>query len=910
MIAKVKQAIGRKGKMPCTLIVVDEIQQYIGEDVARSKAVQDLQETLCSRLGTSVMFVGTGQNALSGTPQLQRLQGRFPVKVELEDVDAERVTREVVLKKKPSAEATIKRVLDGASGEIERHLAKTKLLFNARDRGLLIQDYGILPVRRRFWEKVLRAVDTTGTGAQLRSQLWIVLEATKRTAELPVGNVIGGAFLFEHVLSGVLKSGVLVQEIADTIARQGQPRDDSDNEGELRHQLCSLIFLIGQLSRQGPSDIGVRADDETLADLLVTDLTRSSVDLRKRVPEVLKELVEAGAIMPVETEYRMQTREGAEWTRAFQRAKDALLGDTGKLGSYRADLLKAKCGEALKKVKLSHGASKVARKIEPHFGVEAPESDGVSVPVWIRDGWEVEEKTVVNDARTAGDSAAVVYCFIPRNKAEELKQAIATLQATKDTLQARGISNEAEAIEARKAMQTREEQAQQTLQGLLDEILDATQVYLAGGDPSEGTTLAEKVQKAAEDCLIRLFPLFHLADKPAKDWDKVGTQARGGSHEALEAVGYKGEPKEHPVCKAVLAYVSGDKTGTEIRKQFGGPRYGWPQDAIDAALFLLHLTGALHAFSGAEPIAKKKLDAKSIAAAKFRGEDTVISTVQKIAIRGVYQKAGLAVPPDGHELDGVSKLLAELNSLAQAAGGDAPRPKRDDTSYLSDIGNRVGNGQLMALYEQQDRLARDIADWQGRRDRIAQRLPRWNQVKTLLDHAKDLPVAQEVRPEVEAIEQHRGLLNDPDPVPALVARLSDALRAALTAAHDACQVAYDAGHSFLDASSTWQKLTPDQKRDILTQHAARVVPEIEVGTTEQILGTLHKIGLSELGAIGHALPTRFNNALEEAAKLLEPKAQTVKLAKTTIKSDDNLVSWLTDTEQRIREKLKSGPVIL
>src|SRR5436190_2170769 len=57
MVAKIKQAVGKKGKLPCTLIVLDEVQQYIGDDVNRSKGVQDLQEQCCSRLGAGLMFV-------------------------------------------------------------------------------------------------------------------------------------------------------------------------------------------------------------------------------------------------------------------------------------------------------------------------------------------------------------------------------------------------------------------------------------------------------------------------------------------------------------------------------------------------------------------------------------------------------------------------------------------------------------------------------------------------------------------------------------------------------------------------------------------------------------------------------------------------------------------------------------
>ena len=68
--------------------------------------------------------------------------------------------------------------------------------------------------------------------------------------------------------------------------------------------------------------------------------------------------------------------------------------------------------------------------------------------------------------------------------------------------------------------------------------------------------------------------------------------------------------------------------------------------------------------------------------------------------------------------------------------------------------------------------------------------------------------------------------------------------------------------------------------------------------------------LSELRAIGDALPTRFSNALAAAAKLLEPKAQHLKLSGGTIRDEADLKSWLEDAEGQIRAKLKDGPVIL
>jgi hypothetical protein len=902
MIVKIKQAVGKKDKLPCTIIILDEVQQYIADDINRSKAVQDLQEQCCSRLGSNVMFVATGQNALSGMPLLQRLQGRFPVTVELQDTDVEQVTREVVLKKKPTAEAGLKKLLDDHSGEIERQLASTKIAFSSRDRSLLVQDYPILPVRRRFWERVLRAVDKAGTGAQLRTQLWIVYDAVKNTAESPLGTVVNGAFLYEHIKTRVIQSGILLQEIAETIARQKQ-----EDDGDLRYQLCSLIFLIGQLPHQGPADAGVRADADTLADLLVSDLTKSSAELRKKVPALLEMLVVSGAIMQIENEYRMQTREGSEWNQMFLESRNKLLGDPGKLAGERSQLLRSQCGEVLKKFKLLHGHSKESRKIDLHFGDTAPSTDGAAIPVWVRDGWEVELNTVLTDGRTAGDTAAIVYGYIPKKMAEELKQAIAGYYAATTTLQSKGTPSGDEGIHARRAMETRQEQSERSRDTLITEILNEMQVYLAGGDNVAGTLLNQKFQDAATLCLDRLYPLFHQAD--SADWHKVIERAKKGDGDALAAVGHKGDPENHAVSKAILDYVGSGKKGTEVRKQFGGAKYGWPQDAIDAALIVLFNAGALQARIGAEPVAKGKLDQKNITAAEFRCETITLSKVQLIAIRGVYKAIGLNSQP-GQESLHAPDFLNRLTRLAADAGGDAPLPKCPDTSHVIDIANRVGNEQLKAIYDSKDQLTKQIADWQRDRELIEQRSSRWSQLVSLLKFAADLPVAAEVQPEVTVIEQQRKLLANPDPVPGMVEKLTSALRTALNEAHAKFSVDYDARLATLTESPTWTQITQPQRHEILGVNGIRVMPTIAVSTTEEVLDTLRHTKLSELRAMSDALPTRFQNAAAAAAKLLEPKAQHVHLPGGTIKNDDDLKSWLTEAEECIRSKLKDGPVII
>jgi hypothetical protein len=317
----------------------------------------------------------------------------------------------------------------------------------------------------------------------------------------------------------------------------------------------------------------------------------------------------------------------------------------------------------------------------------------------------------------------------------------------------------------------------------------------------------------------------------------------------------------------------------------------------------------LQAKSGAEPIPKGKLDQKNIPAAEFRVETITLSKVQLIAIRGVFKAIGLNTGP-GQEALHVPEFLSRMNRLAEEAGGDAPLPKCPDTSHLTDIANRVGNDQLNVIHETRDRLTKEIADWQKRRGSIRKREPHWKQLTALLAQSADLPVAAEVQAEVKAILDHRRLLDDPDPVPGLVSKLTEALRKALNEAHAACTNAHDRGMEGLEANGTWHKLTPEQRYEILSKNSVRQIPTIAVGTTEDILATLEKTKVSELEAIRDALPTRFSSAVAAAAKLVQPQAQSVRLPSATINTEDELKTWLSLAEEQIREKLKDGPVIV
>ena len=212
--------------------------------------------------------------------------------------------------------------------------------------------------------------------------------------------------------------------------------------------------------------------------------------------------------------------------------------------------------------------------------------------------------------------------------------------------------------------------------------------------------LNDKVQDAATSCLDRLFPQFHQADSP--DWHKVIERAKKGDGDALAAVGHKGDPDTHPVCKAILDFVGSGKKGTEVRKQFGGPPYGWPQDAIDAALIVLFNAGhAPGPRAAPSPSPRASSTRRTSPPTEFRVETITLTKVQLIGLRSLFKKIGLNTQPNQESVH-APKFLDRLTKLAEEAGGDAPLPKRPDTNHLADLANRVGNDQFKAIYDHKD----------------------------------------------------------------------------------------------------------------------------------------------------------------------------------------------------------------
>jgi hypothetical protein len=319
-------------------------------------------------------------------------------------------------------------------------LRGTKLEHVTDDEACVTSDYPLLPVRRRFWERVLRTIDTTGTVSQLRSQLRVVHEAVLATADAPLGHVVSGDFLYDQIAANLVSTAQLPKEVFENVQRFAA----GDEHAQLKGKLLKLVYLINKLPADAAMDIGLKATEGALADLLVTDLSAGSSDLRKRLPALLDELQNKDRLVMAiaggsGTEYRLQTRESSAWYDEFRAQEAELKAAPQRVEQKRADLLKSRFADVLKKVRVAQGKDNVERRLAPTY-------DDVSAQ-------RPRQKPLPLDSRRVADRRKIRHCRVPWRKAQttprsspflpaqhktELTNAIVALEAARTTLQKKG----------------------------------------------------------------------------------------------------------------------------------------------------------------------------------------------------------------------------------------------------------------------------------------------------------------------------------------------------------------------------------------------------------------------------------------------------------------------------------------
>lgn len=121
---------------------------------------------------------------------------------------------------------------------------------------------------------------------------------------------------------------------------------------------------------------------------------------------------------------------------------------------------------------------------------------------------------------------------------------------------------------------------------------------------------------------------------------------------------------------------------------------------------------------------------------------------------------------------------------------------------------------------------------------------------------------------------------------------------------------YDLRMKELQENIYFNKLTPEQKHSILFKHQILAKPEIKPLDATALLNQLQKAGLYAWDTKIAALPGQFQSALDEAIVISAPKAKTYSLPRTTINSQADIDTYITELKTELEELLKDSSSII
>ena len=885
-------------KIPCTILVLDEVQQFIGQDSSRTIDIQNLAQDLCAEFDGKFLLVATGQNALTDTPQLLPLTHRFSVSVLLSDTDVETVTRKTVLAKKASAVAPLGKLMENRLGEISRNLSGSDFSYSTAERDLLSADYPMLPSTRKFWKRILQIIDTAGMDGQLRSQLRIVNEGVNLVADKELGSIVPADFVFWQKQGQMSQSPVLLNETNNLIELQ----KTKGPHGLLESRILAVVFLLDLLPDNVPGN-KIKADDNTIADLLLDNLNQASDSFREEVKAAIQRLVTQQHLMPIEQEYRLQTKVGGEWQQEFKKHEAKLTNSGGdQIQRELRERIMAFFKERTKAINILHGTAKLRRDFEVWDQLTTRPNTESRLHVWVREGWSDGEALLLNEIRSEGAAVPLAYVYVAKQRDPDIRREIVRYLAADLTLKSKAHNLSPESEQARRSMETQRGLAQRALQELIETACKEAAVYLAGGKKIDSGDVLPDIREALGSLADRQFPEFK-AKGDFVGWGTALTKAIGNAPDALEKVGWKGEVKDHPVAIEILRFMgNGTHTGKAIRQYFMKSPFGFDQDAVDAILLLLRLTDQIST-------PETTLNQSKISAAEFRKEVHSVEAKDRIKLRQLYQSAGISCQ-SGQELAVSGDYLRALQELAGWAGGEPPLPAPVKVQRLQDLKGREGNERLLGILEQQATLRTNFTEWTQQAATAKLRLPHWTLLTDLLRLAPTSPVIEPIRQEADALRDDRLLLHEPDLVAPLLARLVDELKTLLTNRKQRYITDYDSRMAALQDDVYFAKLAQAQKDNLLGQHQLLAKPALAPLDAAGLLGNLQKVPLEGWDTKLAALPGQFQAVHEAAVKLAKPEVKIFKMPRTTIASRPELDDYLDSLRAELEEMLDSGESVM
>ncbi|MBK8058263.1 MAG: BREX system P-loop protein BrxC [Gemmatimonadetes bacterium] len=669
------------GKSQHLVFVIDEMGTFIGDSNERIGELNSLAEMIGNKGKGKVWLVVTSQQDLEKVvdrtnfqPTLVgRLNARFELKPHLISDEINKVVSERILKKRPAEEGALKSIYAKHEGHIA-HLADVKAnrrLASVTERSF-IDAYPFLPHQIRLAQDIFEALSGFRISGGVRSMIAVVMEALQGLADKQLGVVVSFDQVFDAVENDLLSQEYLGASGVRSIYESDERVPDMAVESS---RVLKVLWLLQRIT-------WIPRIPETLAKLLVRDLTTEIAPLRGQVEQTLTALQEAGYVARDEATGEWKFLNERE--RTIEQAIQEMVRPGGaksiSIAAVRRTAQQLCKDEVVTRRKLanftvSHGMTKVPFSFGVHLDGETVET-GPELEVVFTSPLAPGRKQVLDEAyrqnQAAGAKGKTVWWVAnaPDNLESRFKRYEALVKVTSDKRFTEDSSSDTQDALSEKRKE-RDELKSALVKDLESAFLTGT-LFHGGQEISlEGVSdLKDPIRSALSSVIPNVYPRFSVADRPfdfAKNLKALLSPATSELHRVspdLSLFDTQGSlQRESALVAQVLEVLTdlrdegADAEGARLLdakddngfKGFARAPFGWPDELVRLLLAACFRAGAVYM--------EQQSPAGPAALYDYKGADELFSKITS------FKKATFRIAETSLSVDQLKKASKALSAM-------------------------------------------------------------------------------------------------------------------------------------------------------------------------------------------------------------------------------------------------------
>jgi hypothetical protein len=512
------------GKSQHLVFVIDEMGTFIGDSNERIGELNSLAEMIGNKGKGKVWLVVTSQQDLEKVvdrtnfqPTLVgRLNARFELKPHLISDEINKVVSERILKKRPAEESGLRTLYATHEGHIAdlADIKASRRLASITERSF-IDAYPFLPHQVRLAQDIFEALSGFRISGGVRSMIAVVMEALQDLADKQLGVVVSFDQVFDAVENDLLSQEYLGASGVRSIYESDERLPNMSVEAS---RVLKVLWLLQRIT-------WVPRVPETLAKLLVRDLTTEIAPLRAQVEATLTALQEAGYIARDEATGEWKFLNERE--RTIEQAIQEMVRPGGpksiSIAAVRRTAQQLCKDEVVTRRKLAnfavtHGTTKVPFSFGVHLDGEAVETGPELEVVFtspLAPGRKQDLEEVRRQNQAAGPKGKTVWWVAdaPDNLESRFKRYEALIKVTSDKRFTEDSSSDTQDALSEKRKE-RDELKVALVRDLERAFLTGT-VFHGGQEISlEGVVdLKEPLKSALSSVIPNVYPRFAIADR-------------------------------------------------------------------------------------------------------------------------------------------------------------------------------------------------------------------------------------------------------------------------------------------------------------------------------------------------------------------------------------------------------------